>query len=341
MATTPDYLQTRPFVELPTGELFVLYPDDDIGTYPIDTTNPLLRGYAPFVLYVEPPNIIQPLITKDPVLERTDVNKSQPFSSPLRNRSYLKTNPNSLSGATLSSIAGPPTSVRTEADRDQTLPSYLNDRLVALDILDQYKQLKDLPVITFLINPQSMNISYNKIQAYQDQTRMGYIFQAWGEDIPTLELSCKVGSYLSGHTDPGKARGLHHTSRRDSAAYRQLMNILALFKNGATIRDRLGRTEMIHQVGYHVIEYDGVRYTGHIKSFNWGISQELSHGGLDFNMGFEILQMDYFETRDVTNVVNAQNARSFLNQESGFNQLVASGSTSLVNSGLLTKLGVS
>lgn len=328
MATTPDYLQTKPFVELPTGELFVLYPDDVLGTFPVDTTNSLLRGYAPFVLYVEPPNIIQPLKKDDPILTRDNVNKSQPFSSPLKNRTYLKTNPNSLSGATLSSIAGPPTSVRTEADRDNTLPSYLNDRLVALDILDQYKQLKDLPVITFLINPQSMNVSYNKIQAYQDQTRMGYIFQAWGEDIPTLDISCKVGSYISGNVDPRKSKGLHHTSRKDSASYRQLMNILALFKNGATIRDRIGRTEMIHQVGYHVIEYDGVRYTGHIKSFNWGVSQEQANGGLEFSMGFEILQMDYFETSGLNNVVTPERAKSFVNQEpslSGFNELIKKG----------------
>ncbi len=328
MATTPDYLQTKPFVELPTGELFVLYPDDVLGTFPVDTTNSLLRGYAPFVLYVEPPDIIQPLKTDDPILTRDNVNKSQPFSSPLKNRTYLKTNPNSLSGATLSSIAGPPTSVRTEADRDNTLPSYLNDRLVALDILDQYKQLKDLPVITFLINPQSMNVSYNKIQAYQDQTRMGYIFQAWGEDIPTLDISCKVGSYISGNVDPRKSKGLHHTSRKDSASYRQLMNILALFKNGATIRDRIGRTEMIHQVGYHVIEYDGVRYTGHIKSFNWGVSQEQANGGLEFSMGFEILQMDYFETSGLNNVVTPERAKSFINQEpslSGFNELIKKG----------------
>ncbi len=328
MATTPDYLQTKPFVELPTGELFVLYPDDVLGTFPVDTTNSLLRGYAPFVLYVEPPDIIQPLKKEDPILTRENVNKSQPFSSPLKNRTYLKTNPNSLSGATLSSIAGPPTSVRTEADRDNTLPSYLNDRLVALDILDQYKQLKDLPVITFLINPQSMNVSYNKIQAYQDQTRMGYIFQAWGEDIPTLDISCKVGSYISGNVDPRKSKGLHHTSRKDSASYRQLMNILALFKNGATIRDRIGRTEMIHQVGYHVIEYDGVRYTGHIKSFNWGVSQEQANGGLEFSMGFEILQMDYFETSGLNNVVTPERAKSFINQEpslSGFNELIKKG----------------
>ena len=328
MATTPDYLQTKPFVELPTGELFVLYPDDVLGTFPVDTTNSLLRGYAPFVLYVEPPDIIQPLKKEDPILTRENVNKSQPFSSPLKNRTYLKTNPNSLSGATLSSIAGPPTSVRTEADRDNTLPSYLNDRLVALDILDQYKQLKDLPVITFLINPQTMNVSYNKIQAYQDQTRMGYIFQAWGEDIPTLDISCKVGSYISGNVDPRKSKGLHHTSRKDSASYRQLMNILALFKNGATIRDRIGRTEMIHQVGYHVIEYDGVRYTGHIKSFNWGVSQEQANGGLEFSMGFEILQMDYFETSGLNNVVTPERAKSFVNQEpslSGFNELIKKG----------------
>jgi len=323
---TPDYLQTKSFVELPTGELFVLYPDDDIGTYPIDTSNSLLRGYAPFVLYVEPPNIIQPLKTNDPILNKTNIIKSQPFSSPLKNRSYLKTNPNSLSGATISSIAGPPISPRTEADYNNTLPSYLNDRLVALDILDQYKQLKDLPPITFLVNPQSMSLQYNKIQSYQDQTRVGYVFQAWGEDIPTMQINSKIGSYISGNVDPRKSRGLNHNSRRDSASYRQLMNILSLFKNGATIRDRLGRTEMIHQVGYHVIEYDGVRYTGHIKSFDWGISQDKENGGLDFSMDFEILQMDYFETTNVKNLYSPEDAKNFTisSNEQDVNQFIAS-----------------
>lgn len=326
---TPDYLQTKPFVELPTGELFVLYPDDELGTIPVDTSNALLRGYAPFVIYAEPPNIIQPLSKEDPILSNEKIVKSQPFSSPLKNRAYLKNNPNSLYGATISSTAGPPTSSRTEADGYMSLPSALNDRLVALDILDQYKQLKDLPPITLLINPQSMNLSYTKIQAYQDQTRMGYIFQAWGEDIPTMQISCKIGPYLSYNRDPNKSRGLHHTSRRDSAPYRQLMNLLALFKNGATIRDRLGRSEMIHQVGYHVIEYDGVRYTGHIKSFNWGVSSEQPTGGLDFDMDFEILQTDYFETTDIrTNIFTSENTQGFLNQTpslSGFNELIKKG----------------
>jgi hypothetical protein len=331
---TPDYLQTKPFVELPTGELFVLYPDDELGTLPVDTSNPLLRGYAPFVIYAEPPNIIQPLSKEDPILSNEKILKGQPFSSPLKNRIYLKNNPNSLYGATISSIAGPPTSSRTEADENFSLPSSLNDRLVALDILDQYKQLKDLPPITLLINPQSMTLSYTKIQAYQDQTRMGYIFQAWGEDIPTMQISCKIGPYLSVNRDPRKSRGLHHTSRRDSAPYRQLMNLLALFKNGATIRDRLGRSEMIHQVGYHVIEYDGVRYTGHIKSFNWGVSSEQPTGGLDFDMDFEILQTEYFETTDITNIFDTDDINSYyssvsalqyITSGSGFNELIKKG----------------
>lgn len=329
MVATPDYLQTRPFVELPTGELFVLYPDDELGTLPVDTSNALLRGYAPFVIYAEPPNIIQPLNKEDPILNRENILKGQPFSSPLKNRSYLKNNPNSLSGATISSTAGPPTSSRTEADGDLSLPSSLNDRLVALDILDQYKQLKDLPPITLLINPQSMTISYTKIQAYQDQTRMGYIFQAWGEDIPTMQISCKIGPYLSYNRDPKKSRGLHHTSRRDSAPYRQLMNLLALFKNGATIRDRLGRSEMIHQVGYHVIEYDGARYTGHIKSFNWGISSDQPTGGLDFDMDFEILQTEYFETTDINTslVSSSEQIKEYLKitPSAGFNDLIKKG----------------
>jgi hypothetical protein len=329
-AKTPDYLQTLPFVELATGELFQLYPDDEVGTFPVDTSNALLRGYAPFVIYAEPPNIIQALTnTEKNKLIQDKVVKSAPFASPVKNRSYLKTNPNNLFGATISSIAGPPTSNRTEDDRYITLPTYLNDRLVALDILDQYKQLKDLPPITLLINPQNMSIQYNRIQAYQDTTRVGYIYQAWGEDIPTMTLSCKVGPYISDNIDPKKSRGLHHTSRRDSASYRQLMNLLALFKNGATIRDRLGRTEMIHQVGYHVIEYDGVRYTGHINSFNWSIATEQANGGIDFEMGFEILQMDYFETTDIrTSLYSPDDAKAYTGQPvniTPLNNLIKSG----------------
>lgn len=315
MVATPDYLQNSKFVELPTGELYLLFPDDDPGTLPVDTSNPLLRAYAPFVIYVEPPDIIQPLSNARAEQLESDksVVKSTPFSSPLKNRSYLKSNPNSLFGATISSIAGPPTSPpnRTESNRDLPLPSSLNDRLVALDILDQYKQLKDLPPITLLINPQSMNLQFNKVQQYQEATRMGYIFQAWGEDIPTMTINCKIGPYISSHVTPSKARGLHHTSRRDSASYRQFMNLLAIFKNGATIRDRLGRTEMIHQVGYHVIEYDGVRYTGHITSFEWGVGQDQANGGKEFSMGFDILQMDYFE-KPSKNVYSPEDARSYL-----------------------------
>ncbi len=331
----PDYINNLPFVELPTGELYVLYPDDSPGAKPIDTSNALLRGYAPFVIYIEPPNIIQPLSNKDKdaVLKDESKVKTQPFASPLKNRSYLKSNPNSLAGATLSSIAGPPTSSYTEADRYSTKPTYLNDRFVALDILDQFKQLKDLPHITLLVNPQGMTTQYNKVMAYQDQTRMGYIYQAWGEDVPTLQIQCKMGAYISDHIIPSKSRGLHHTSRRDSASYRQFMNLLTMVKNGATIRDRLGRSEMIHQVGYHIIEYDGTRYIGHIKSIEWGVSQENSNGGKDFSINFEVLQTEYFENRDINKLISKNEAKSYLGKSddlSAFNKLVSSAFTPTV-----------
>jgi len=289
------------FSQLATGELFQMYSNEVTnGGYPVDTSDSVARSYSPFVLYIEPPDIIFPkIIRKQSEISST---KIPPFASPLRNRAYLATNVNSLNGASISSNAKNPIySFNSQVTENNTSQAGLTDRLMALDIIDQFKQLKDLPPLTFLTNPQSLGLTFTKVQQYSERTRFGYVFQAWGEDLPDLDIQCKSGAFIA-YGDPSKtATGLQFASMRDSASFRQILAILAMYRNGASIRDRVGRSEMIHEVGRFVIEYDGTRYKGSLESFEYGYDETQMLGGMDFSFKMKVHEMTYFEPTKVQN----------------------------------------
>ena len=294
-------LDISQFSQLATGELFQMYSNEvSNGGYPVDTADPVARSYSPFVMYIEPPDIIFPkTIRKQSEISST---KIPPFASPLRNRAYLATNVNSLNGASISSNAKNPIySFNSQVTENNTSQAGLSDRLMALDIVDQFKQLKDLPPLVFLSNPQSLGLTFTKVQQYSERTRFGYVFQAWGEDLPDLDIQCKSGAFIA-YGDPSKtATGLQFASMRDSASFRQILAILAMYRNGATIRDRVGRSEMIHEVGRFVIEYDGTRYKGSLESFDYGYDEAQMLGGMDFNFKMKVHEMTYFEPTKAQN----------------------------------------
>jgi hypothetical protein len=288
-------LDISQFSQLATGELFQMYSNEvSNGGYPVDTSDPVARSYSPFVLYIEPPNIISPkTVRKQSEISST---KIPPFASPLRNRAYLATNVNSLNGASISSNAKNPIySFNSQVTENNTSQAGLSDRLIGLDIVDQFKQLRDLPPLVFLANPQSLGLTFNKVQQYSERTRFGYVFQAWGEELPDLDVQCKSGAFIA-YGDPSKtATGLQFASMRDSAGFRQILAILAMYRNGASIRDRVGRSEVIHEVGRFVIEYDGTRYKGSLESFEYGYDEAQMLGGMDFSFKMKVHEMTYFE----------------------------------------------
>jgi hypothetical protein len=154
-----------------------------------------------------------------------------------------------------------------------------------MDIAMQLRAIRDTPPLVLLINPQSLQRTFTKVQQYSDRSRYGYIFQAWGEDQPKLGISGKVGAYISG------TRGVQFASRRDSAAWQNLMTLFHVYKNNGYIYDTIGRSNAHHHVGALSIRYDQWVYYGHMQSFSFTLDESNVYGGLTFEMQFVVSAM--------------------------------------------------
>lgn len=290
---------TVPYIDLPMGEDLILYPSDEANTIPIDNSHQGVRQFSPFVIEVVPPNF-------EYGLKQSNLNQVVPFASPLRpNDSRLRAE--IVRGDTLpnlSSLAGPPIRI----PQGQTNQSFSRQGLTPtieplsasyteqenlIDYVTQARALATLPPIVFLINPTSFEVSYNSIQAFQEQTRYGFVFQRWGEELPTISISCGIGAYMSGRTDGRPGRGLHMTSKRDSAGYRQLMSILSVYRNGVAIYDRVGRSRAYHAIGRQVIHYDGQTWEGRIESMSFTEDESHQNGGITFDLSFTVYSHKY------------------------------------------------
>ena len=292
---------TVPYIDLPMGEDVILFPEDSSSHFPIDTTNQNLRQYSPFILEVIPPKRIMADGSQQDYssfLSGISTTRSRPFSSPLNPSSNPL--PRTRVGATefspqLSSLAGSPInpsdSVTARSNLGQTIeaiaPSY-TDRDNLIDYAIQYRALDTLPPIVFMINPSSFEVSYNAIQSYQDQTRYGFVFQRWGEELPTISISCSVGAFLAGYTGREGPNGLTHTARKDSASFRHLMAIFSVYRNSATIADRIGRSRAYQAVGRQAIHYDGQTWEGRIESMSYTLEESRQNGGISFDLSFTV-----------------------------------------------------
>jgi len=196
-------------------------------------------------------------------------------------------------------------------------PAY-TDRLSQVDFAIQHRALDTLPPIVFMINPSSFEVSYSSIQAFQEQTRYGFVFQRWGEELPTISISCSIGAFVvenlnsnRSFLDMGQAskgpNGLTHTARKDSAAFRHLMAIFALYRNSATIADRVGRSRANHAVGRHVIHYDGQTWEGRIESMSYGLEEARQNGGISFDLSFVVYNHKYRDPMSIAKVERLRN----------------------------------
>jgi hypothetical protein len=160
------------------------------------------------------------------------------------------------------------------------------DLQVAVDIAMQVSAIVGTPPLVFLINPQSLQITTTKIQQFTERSRHGYIFQAWGEDQPVMAISARIGAYMS------SGRGLQFASRRDSAAYQNLMSVVHFYKNNGYIHDTVGRSNAHHHVGALSIRYDQWVYYGHMQSLSFSTDDTTTQlGGLTFELQFVVSAM--------------------------------------------------
>ena len=283
-------IETKPFLQLPTTEEFFLFPDDNEGTIPIDPNNQQhLRSMSPFVLDLDPPDIGNYVTEKKPV-PFSGARSSSSGMSLQRNYEELKYSPR------LPTYAKSPirSSVSGLELRDQ---AGMTDRDQLVSIASQHMKMRNLPPIVFLINPATMAFNYESIQNYSESTRYGFVFYRWGEQLTSIDITCKIGCFIAGRSErevpdaKGNLKGisgLQFVSRRDSAGWRQLMNILASYRNASALHDVLGRSRAYHDIGTHSIYYDGQRWVGRIKDLNFSLGEDTQNGGIEFTMSFEV-----------------------------------------------------
>ena len=273
---------------------------------PVDGSDPLLRNLSPFMLQVEPPMVYAHLGDMGGNQKRDPgsiVTSAQGVSNPFASaRSALQSSPLGMDRA--GTQRGVEQSISTNADvqsakggqgKVSTGPSgrasgrlgtpSIADLKTAQDIASQIKAAVNTPPLILLINPSSISMNMSKIQQFQDRTRHGFVFQAWGEEQPVLSIETRCGAFYSA------GRGVQWASRRESASWNNLMSLFQLYKNNGYIYDTVGKSNAHHLVGTLSIHYDGWIYYGNMSSFSWTYEETNQLGGVSVSMEFTVSWM--------------------------------------------------
>lgn len=265
---------------------------------PIEGSEKLLRSLSPFLIQVEPPMIY----ANDPALFDGPSKRGMVEAYGKARRYGYGNARAALRGAGFSGFDFQGASVEqvisTTSPNDPTATAFeggavpnklgkpaIADLYVALDIAQQLAAAINTPPLVLLINPSTLQMAYNKIQTFQDRTRFGYVFQAWGEEQPKLSITAKCGAFYSG------GRGVQFASKRDSAAWQNLMGAFQFYQNNGYIYDTVGKSNAHHQVGSLSIHYDGWVYYGHMESFAFTYDESHQLGGIEFTMEFVVSLM--------------------------------------------------
>lgn len=299
-----------PLPYIPTGRRFDLKYEPQTGQ-PIDAGDKLVRLYSPFVLQYLPPADAQAYIGK--MKKNGDLSKNiDVFADALNGMYNFSTDLEA--GATQESYNSLEALAQQQAYRNLSGGEDVESSFVGsgqtLSYLTQLFALMSLPPLQFLINPNSMNITYTKIQDFSARTRKNRVFKAWGEDQPKISFSAKTGAFCAmGTTQTGNVfdfintstelqnpSGVQYASKRYSLAFQHFMEILQMYQNASLIYDTLFDTEAHLGVGSFMIHYDQMTYEGLIESFDYSYQEETPHS-LEFNFDFTVSKMYDWNTQ--------------------------------------------
>lgn len=178
----------------------------------------------------------------------------------------------------------------------------ISDLDQALNIMVQLNRIIATPPLTLLVNPEEMSINYTKKQVYQDRSRFNYIFQSWGEEQPRLSFSGFSAGFVAGSdgnvvdfgdvelggVETTSVSGYQWASKRESAAWQNLMNLFTIYRNNGYIFNQLDRSEAHLFIGNVQIQYDQFVYLGQFENFNYSYSEMKQHGGIPFSFDFTV-----------------------------------------------------
>lgn len=197
--------------------------------------------------------------------------------------------------------------------RQQVVPAITND-LSGLSIANQLRKILDVPPLVLLINPTTFQVTHTKIAQFQERSRYGYIYQAWGEELTKVSFSGMIGAFTAGKASPTQTNvpsGVQFASKNDSASFQQLMALMSFFQSGAYITDTVQNSLANFMIGNLAIEYDQNVYVGHMDSFNYSFAEEKQNGGLEFDIDFTAIKV-YDQAQPVSVVPRLQNPNTGL-----------------------------
>lgn len=299
-----------PFI--PTGRRFDLKYEPQMGQ-PVDGGDPLVRLYSPFVLQYLPPADAQAYLgDMKPSRDSNFSGNVDTFKKALEGSFSLNTvydgRVSQESYNSLEALSQSQTYQNLTAGKGAE-SSFVGSGQT-LSYLTQLFALMNLPPLQFLINPNSMNITYTKIQDFSSRTRKNRVFKAWGEDQPKISFSAVTGAFCAmGTTQSGDVfdfvntsqtnqspSGVQYASKRHSMAFQHFMEILQMYQNAALLYDTLFDTEAHLGVGSFMIHYDQMTYEGLIESFDYSYQEDTPHS-LSFNFDFTVSKMYDWNTQ--------------------------------------------
>lgn len=315
------------FKGLPTDPTFER--DYEIqNNVPLDGSKASLRAFSPFVLRVLLPtvlgedfsvlNVSRPPPSVDGVANtasRTDyagailsLNQRRDLSlETYQRQANLGSLIPGLSNVSLRSVEeGISNTARNQAvspnvpnsSPNRIVPALSNDSS-AMSILLQLRKLMDIPPLCLYINPSTLSVSHAKIAQFQERSRYGYIYQAWGEELTKVSFSCTIGAFVAGKQSSGQTdvvSGVQYAAKRDSAAFQQLMSVFSMYQSSAYIQDTTAnstgrKSRANHLIGNTSIEYDQMVYVGHMDSFSYSEEETTQNGGLKFDIEFTAIKV--------------------------------------------------
>lgn len=296
------------------GFSHVYVPADGV---PVDGSDKLSRQLSPFTIRCIPPPVLQHLLQpmddgtwrmKQPAARKRVARAAAATRKQNKQQHAAREaqkERGTAKGAVQPFLAKAPTEVQTfmvngkeqvSSDSIYRTPALADDLFLA-DVITQLAALAHTPPLTLLINPNSLSVSYTKVQAFDEVSRKGYIFHSWGEEQPTINITGKTGAFYAGALPTGNLAaqrmptGVQWASRHASASWQQLMSLFHLYKSSGHIYNTLSGQQGVHYTGLLAIEYDQWAYYGHMEGFDFGYDDAHQHGGIEFSFDFTVNRM--------------------------------------------------
>tara|TARA_B100001094_G_scaffold270056_1_gene274688 strand:+ start:1315 stop:2553 length:1239 start_codon:yes stop_codon:yes gene_type:complete len=290
------------------------YTYETQSSVPYDGTNKLARLLSPFTLRL----VVPEALVEGSGVSSVDVNL---LGRATKAASDLTSKANSIRSAIgIPQVTGTNnassnlTSLQSTLSSGQALLTTLGnteravvtDLVTVADIQYQVEKMLQTPPLTLFVNPNTLTINRSSVQQFSNRTRYGKVFERWGQAQVTLSISGSTGAFAAGNptgtagvvqstagfagitnSENDVASGVQFASKRDSAAFQQLMSLFHIYQNNGYIYDTVGGSEAHLFIGSVAIDYDQMTYIGNIDSFEYGYSDESPHR-IEWSMEFTV-----------------------------------------------------